>query len=106
VRTSENARGTPGFMAPELYDRSMRTSQFAIDVFAFGMVMYELLSGKYPYHKLDIPFIRAAVLRNERPVLDEVRWPHDLRQIMTDCWIHDARSRPSLEDIIARLNGR
>jgi len=43
--------GTPGFMAPELFEgRSLRAPA---DVYAFGMVCFEVVSrGKYPFKEL------------------------------------------------------
>lgn len=103
MRTAEGGRGTPGYMAPEVYRPSLRTSSYAIDIFAFGMVLYEMMSGKYPF--LELPTaeqIEDAVLRGDRPTLD-TRWPSDLRRLMVDCWSQDPRRRPSITDVISRL---
>ena len=44
--------GTPGFKAPEMYNESKAAKGYSlpVDVFAFGMIAYELLSGgAWPY---------------------------------------------------------
>lgn len=104
IRTLEGEAGTPGFIAPELYSSGLRTSGFAIDMFAFGMVIYELLAGKYPFDKLSEDEIKIETLRGNRPDLDSA-WASDLRALMQDCWKQSAIARPTVDEAIARLSG-
>ncbi len=45
--------GTPSFMAPELFDGQMASLQ--TDIYAAGVTLYHLLTGKYPYGEIE-PF--------------------------------------------------
>lgn len=51
-RRGENAHhtviGTPEFMSPELFDEEYTEKA---DVYAFGMVLLEMLTGEYPYRE-------------------------------------------------------
>lgn len=43
--------GTPIYMAPELFDEEVHYTK-KIDVFAFAILAYEIISEKVPYHEL------------------------------------------------------
>lgn len=64
-RTSSNRKltsivGTPEFIAPEIYTGSYGTEA---DMYAFGLVLLELLTGGNPYDEYtNIPSIVAAVM--------------------------------------------
>jgi len=53
--------GTPGYAPPEAIREGMYTPQ--ADVFAWGAVLYELLSGRIPYEGPDTPTTNGYVLR-------------------------------------------
>jgi hypothetical protein len=55
--------GTPFYMAPELVDGA-KNAQPASDVFSFGMIAYEVLSGSPPF--LEPPAIRRMSGHSER----------------------------------------
>ena len=55
--------GTAAYMSPEQARGKQVTK--ATDIFAFGAVIYELLTGKQAFHGEDVAGILAAVLRVE-----------------------------------------
>jgi TolB-like protein len=55
--------GTPGYMAPEQFEGNQLSP--ATDVYALGVALYELVTGKHPF-AANTP-IRAAILRGKRP---------------------------------------
>ncbi|CAO2198671.1 unnamed protein product [Urochloa humidicola] len=46
IVTLTAARGTMGYIAPELYSRNFGTISYKSDVYSFGMVVLEMLSGQ------------------------------------------------------------
>ena len=44
--------GTPEFMAPEMYEEQYDE---AVDVYAFGMCLLEMVTGEYPYAECPYP---------------------------------------------------
>ncbi|XP_020251692.1 rust resistance kinase Lr10-like isoform X2 [Asparagus officinalis] len=46
IVTMTGARGTMGYIAPELYSRNFGTVSYKSDVYSFGMLLLEMVSGK------------------------------------------------------------
>ena len=44
----EKFAGTPGFIAPEIYKQQEYDEK--IDTFSLGIILYFMLSGKFPFH--------------------------------------------------------
>lgn len=61
--TGGGSIGTPAYMAPEQVEGKLAT--VASDVYAFGVVIYEMVTGRLPF-EADDP-IRAAVKRLQEP---------------------------------------
>ena len=55
--------GSPGYMSPEQLRGD--TVDFRSDIFAFGILLYELLSGTHPFQDRTAAATTAAILRNE-----------------------------------------
>lgn len=65
-RPAEHA-GTPRYMAPELLDARPRFSD-KVDVYAFGMTLYQLVTGRLPMDDLlDHLVSRYVTEHNRRP---------------------------------------
>src|SRR5690606_13657624 len=57
--------GTVGYLAPEVVRSEAATSQS--DMFAFGLVVYEMLTGANPFLRETVAETVSAVLRDEPP---------------------------------------
>jgi serine/threonine-protein kinase len=97
--------GSPPYMAPELAD-GMANSSTASDIFSFGCIAYELLSGRRPFEKplvLEKPVDRldrtAPPLRTVCPGVDE-----RLAALIDRC-LGPARTRPTIEELLATFTG-
>ncbi len=84
--------GTPAYMSPE-QARGKAVDKRA-DIWAFGVVLYELLIGKPLYEGESTSDVLAAVLTSE-PQLDRV--PAKVRRLLASCLQKDPRLR--LHDI-------
>ena len=81
-------------MAPE-QARGKRVDKRA-DIWAFGVVLYEMLTGKKPFVGEDVSTILAAVIQAEpRGMADGV--PHSMQRLLKKCLEKDPRRR--LRDI-------
>lgn len=75
--------GSPYYMSPEQMT-SAKSVDERTDIWALGVILHELLSGKVPYQGETIPEICVQVLQNPPPRLSEVRTdaPKDLERII------------------------
>ena len=91
--------GTPGYMSPEQVLAG--TQDERTDVFAFGCLLYECLSGRRAF-PADDPFVAMAQVLNDTPdpnVLPE-RTPPAVRALIEKFLVKDAESRPrSMRDL-------
>lgn len=70
--------GTPNYMAPELL-RAHSTFSKSVDVYAFGVVAWEVAARKVPFDGLDPEDIVARVTAGERPELPRHACSHEVR---------------------------
>jgi len=90
--------GTPGYMAPEQLVEGTQLSE-RTDVYALGLVLYELLVGKHPFPpgRLTPPPLPSSVVPNVDPQLE---------RLVMQAISADPLNRPeSALDIAARLPG-
>ncbi|CAL5051416.1 unnamed protein product [Urochloa decumbens] len=96
---SGGVRGTLPWMAPELLNGSSSLVSEKVDVFSFGIVMWELLTGEEPYAELHYGAIIGGIVNNTlRPVVPESCDPQ-WRALMEQCWAAEPSERPSFTEI-------
>jgi protein phosphatase len=82
--------GTPSFMAPELFDGEVATSQS--DIYAAGVTLYYLLTRKYPYGEIE-PFQRPKFGMPIPPTRYRPDIPYWLENIILKAVARDAKAR-------------
>ncbi|KAF6257680.1 kinase-like domain-containing protein [Scenedesmus sp. NREL 46B-D3] len=99
---NRSTSGTLTHLAPErLQEGSLITP--AADAYSFGMLMYELYTGQQPYSGLAPgPELMRAVFDGLRPRLPDST-PPGYTALAEACWSRHTSQRPSLEEIVARL---
>ncbi|XP_026663859.1 uncharacterized protein LOC103715979 isoform X2 [Phoenix dactylifera] len=100
---SGEVQGTLPYIAPECLHGNESLVSEKIDVFSFGIVMWELLTGEEPYADLHHGAILGGIVSNTlRPTVPDSCDP-DWRSLMEKCWSAEASERPSFAEIANRL---
>ncbi|KAA8522921.1 hypothetical protein F0562_009344 [Nyssa sinensis] len=100
---SGGVRGTLPWMAPELLNGSSSLVSEKVDVFSFGIVMWELLTGDEPYADLHYGAIIGGIVSNTlRPPVPESCNP-EWRSLMERCWSSEPSERPCFTMIANQL---
>ncbi|XWS35097.1 hypothetical protein CRYUN_Cryun21dG0096900 [Craigia yunnanensis] len=100
---SGGVRGTLPWMAPELLNGSSIRVSEKVDVFSFGIALWEILTGEEPYASMHCGAIIGGIVNNTlRPPIPE-RCDPGWRKLMEECWSFDPEARPSFTEITNRL---
>ncbi len=94
--------GTPTYMAPEQIEgQSAPTDR--IDVYAFGVILFELLAGEAPFVSDSTGGILRQHLIKEPPPLP-THVPADLQALVRRALAKEASERPSMAQIVEQID--
>jgi serine/threonine protein kinase len=101
--------GTLPFMAPELFEGGSHSARS--DTYAFGIMMWEVLAGKFPYEgdprRAGVRDQRAyiAFLKTHSPDMTQIdaRTPRRVRALMERCWHKEVSRRPLMTEVFEEL---
>jgi serine/threonine protein kinase len=99
------------YIAPEILkelfkNESLRKIGYtqASDVYSWGMVAYEVLSGKPPYYEFAYDETLALkIMKGFRPNLEETLAAQLLKDLIKRCWDIDPKKRPTTREIEKNL---
>lgn len=102
-------KGWVAYQAPELLRQDVEPSLSAVNIYAFGVVLYELISGFKPYEDLmkttlgEISIMERVSTGSLRPELCSSTWGEKLAEIVRDCCSWEVTDRPTASEIVTRL---
>ena len=85
--------GTAAYMSPEQAAGSQVDAR--ADVWAFGILLFEMLTGRAPFTRPDVPSTLRAVLTEEVPSVRDVRpdVPRELQLLIEQALVRDVEAR-------------
>jgi serine/threonine protein kinase len=92
--------GTTYWAAPEL----IRSTHYdnKIDVYSYGMVLYEMLCDRMPFQGFDLAECEREVVAGKRPELPAVG-NTKLCDLIRKCWAQEPTKRPEFTEIYRKL---
>jgi len=92
--------GTPCWTAPEVL-KGERYDEKA-DVYSFGIVMWETLTGARPYADKNFATVLNDIIEGVRPQVPR-DCPPRLARLMSLCWDEDPSERPHMNEVVRAL---
>lgn len=99
--TKMSTAGTYAWMAPEVIKSS--TFSKGSDVWSYGVLLWELLTGEVPYRGIDGLAVAYGVAVNKLTLPIPSTCPEPFTQLMSECWAQDPHKRPSFVSILEQL---
>ncbi|KAJ1257754.1 hypothetical protein BS78_10G020400 [Paspalum vaginatum] len=120
IVTLTAARGTMGYIAPELYSRNFGGVSYKSDVYSFGMLVLEMISGRrntdlgiHSQNEVYLPeWIFEKLITGQDLVLgremteEENKKVRQLAVVALWCIQWNPRNRPSMTKVVNMLTGR
>lgn len=92
---------TRALAQPEMFSQGVAASP-ASDVYALGMVLWELVARQCPWDGVEPADIKTRVCAGERPP-QPLSCPRELRDIIETCAAHTPGERPTALEVLAAL---
>uniref|UniRef100_A0A8D2LGU2 mitogen-activated protein kinase kinase kinase n=1 Tax=Varanus komodoensis TaxID=61221 RepID=A0A8D2LGU2_VARKO len=99
--TKMSTAGTYAWMAPEVIKNS--TFSRGSDVWSYGVLLWELLTGEVPYRGIDGLAVAYGVAVNKLTLPIPSTCPEPFARLMAECWEQDPHRRPSFASILSQL---
>ena len=100
--TKMSFAGTVAWMAPEIIRNEPCNEK--VDIWSFGVCLWELLNGEVPYKNVDSSAIIWGVGSNSLQLPLPSSCPEGFKLLIKQCWSAKPRNRPSFKHILMHLD--
>ncbi|RIB29055.1 kinase-like domain-containing protein, partial [Gigaspora rosea] len=103
IGSNDKVCGMLPYMAPEVLCSNAYST--ASDVYSFGIIAYEIVSGIPIYHDIphDIQLRRMIVFNNLRPIIPP-SVPKLVQELIVKCWNAQPDKRPTSKDVFDTIS--
>ena len=102
------------FMAPELlcpgaFNRPGARPTQPADIYALGMVIYEVLTGSQPFHEegwkeFEIVYHVMCGVRPTKPAnVEQIGFVNGTWELVQECWSRESTRRPTVDRVLSHL---
>lgn len=102
--TLDNARtmiGTPYYLSPEIVDN--HPYNFKSDIWALGVILYELCTSKPPFDAANIPQLALKITKGQYSPIPQ-NYSKDLKNLVSLLLSVDPAKRPSINQILSKVS--
>lgn len=94
--------GSPAYIAPEIIDEQTYTTK--VDVYSFGILMYEVVTGSLPYPNIKSSYqLKLKVLNDGLRPEFSIPVKPSLQSLIEKCWHAYQDKRPTFEELFYKL---
>ena len=93
---------SPELIYPEHFGFEKSSPTKSSDCYALGMVIYETISGKVPFHGCTDLTVSLKVVTGERP-RQRAKFKESLWKMLELCWVPHSDDRPSIGNVLQCL---
>ena len=103
-------QGTKGFIAPEVFFIGKKKGIYnhKADIFSFGMLLYQMIARRHPFHNVQPVKIDTKVVQGDRPSIVDTPMAETgyfyLTRLMERCWVDKPDERPETSDLIVQVS--
>src|SRR2546423_5049808 len=91
------------YIDPQCFKGNTFSRNEKSDIYALGVIFWELSSGKIPFEHVDRYLIPFEINNGQREKAI-AGTPAEYVKLYTDCWNEDPQKRPTLEFVLETLN--
>ncbi|XP_023237540.1 mitogen-activated protein kinase kinase kinase 13-like isoform X1 [Centruroides sculpturatus] len=102
ISTRMSFAGTVSWMAPEIIRNEPCSEK--VDVWSYGVLLWELLTCETPYKNVDSSAIIWGVGNNSLHLPVPSSFPEGFQLLLKQCWSQKPRNRPSFHHILFHLD--
>ncbi|XP_060648083.1 uncharacterized protein LOC132785819 isoform X1 [Drosophila nasuta] len=95
------------YIAPEIHDARKNSDFKKSLVFSFGVIFWEVMSRKVPFHDYEIADVPKIIISESRPNIDDIKSCNDaylIKPIIEKCWDQNAENRPTIMELSSLLS--
>ncbi|RGB27427.1 hypothetical protein C1646_658087 [Rhizophagus diaphanus] len=85
-----------------LMDNNLKSNEKS-DIYSIGVLLWEISSGKPPFHEEKYDFNLMYKISQGRREITFPNTPNDYSNLYTECWNNEPSKRPTIHEVVNRL---